>query len=269
MPEFQRYQQAFAAHIRDPKRNPRPAGVPARRMRIYNELLLNNLDGFLLACFPVSRRILGKRQWNRLVRDFFSEHACQSPIFRKIPEEFVQYLQQERQAREDDPPWLPHLAHYEWIELALSVSPLDMTGVHAYPDGNLMTGPPCLNPVHAVCRYPYAVQGLSPKTKAATPLETTILAHRDHEDVVRFIEINPVTARLVELLTPGELTGAAALEQIAAELQHPSPEAVIQGGIAILNQLRAANFILGTLLSCQLSVFSRLVGASRPAFTDN
>lgn len=247
MPEFQRYQQAFAAHIRDPKRNPRPAGVPARRMRVYNELLLNNLEGFLLACFPVLRRILGQRAWNRLVRDFFSEHACQSPIFRQIPEEFVQYLQQERQSRKDDPPWLPHLAHYEWIELALSVSPLDMSNLHANPDGDLMSGHPRLNPVHALCRYPYAVHRLSPKTRTAMPQETLILAHRDPEDVVRFIEINPVTARLVELLASGELTGAVALEQIVAELQHPKPETVIQGGIDILHQLRAAKVILGTV----------------------
>jgi hypothetical protein len=246
MPDFQDFQRAFTAHIRDPKRNPRPVGVPARRMQVYNELLLNNLEGFLLACFPVLRQVLGKRNWNRLVRDFFSEHTCQSPIFRQIPEEFVQYLQQERQAHENDPPWLPHLAHYEWIELALSVSPLDMRDIHANPEGDLMTGHPCLNPVHAVCHYPYAVHRIGPKNKIATPLTTTILAHRDHEDVVRFIEINPITARLVELLEPGKLTGAAALEQIATELQHSRPETVIQGGITILDQLRAAQVILGT-----------------------
>ena len=59
-PPFQEYQYAFAAHIRDPRANPRPPGVPARRTRVYNELLFNNLEGFLLACFPVTRKVLGK-----------------------------------------------------------------------------------------------------------------------------------------------------------------------------------------------------------------
>lgn len=245
--DFQRFQQAFTAHIRDPKRHPRPAGVPARRMRVYNELLLNNLDGFLLACFPVLRQVLGTRKWNRLVREFFAEHACQTPIFRQIPEEFVQYLQQAREPHENDPPWLPHLAHYEWIELVLSVSPLDMHDIHANPEGDLMTGHPCLNPVLAVCRYPYAVHRIGPKNKAGVPQETIILAVRDQEDIVRFIEINPITARLVDLLKSGELTGTAALAQIAAELQHTNTEVVIQGGIAILDQLRAAQIILGTV----------------------
>ena len=35
---------------------PRPAGVPARRMEVYNELLFNNICGFLDACFPLCRR---------------------------------------------------------------------------------------------------------------------------------------------------------------------------------------------------------------------
>ena len=89
---LQRYQYAFTAHIRDPRNNPRPAGVPARRMKVYNELLYNNLEGFLLACFPVSRRILGKARWGRLVRAFFAGHRCRTPFFRQIPEELVQWL---------------------------------------------------------------------------------------------------------------------------------------------------------------------------------
>ena len=128
----------------------------------------------------------------------------------------------------------------------LSVSPLDMRDMRANPGGDLMTGYPCLNPVHAICRYPYAVQRIGPKSKAGIQQETIILALRDHEDIVRFIEVNPVTAQLVELLESGKFTGTAALAKIAAELQHTNPEAVIQGGIVILDQLRAAQVILGT-----------------------
>jgi len=93
LPAFQQYQFDFSAHIRNPKENPRPQGVEARRMKIYNELLYNNLEGFLLACFPVLQRILGSRKWAKLVREFFAEHRCHTPFFRQIPDEFVQYLQ--------------------------------------------------------------------------------------------------------------------------------------------------------------------------------
>jgi hypothetical protein len=53
---FQDFQMAFAARLRDPRANPRPAGVPPRRMRAYEELLYNNIESFVGACFPISKR---------------------------------------------------------------------------------------------------------------------------------------------------------------------------------------------------------------------
>ena len=76
LPAFQRYQLAFTAHIRDPKAQPRPKQVEARRMKVYTELLFNNVEGALLACFPVLRQVLGVRKWNRLAREFFAVHRC-------------------------------------------------------------------------------------------------------------------------------------------------------------------------------------------------
>ena len=58
---FTDYQAAFAARIRDPKHAPRPPGAPAKRMRVYEELLFNNLENFLLACYPITRKLLGAR----------------------------------------------------------------------------------------------------------------------------------------------------------------------------------------------------------------
>jgi hypothetical protein len=243
---FQAFQFEFTRHIRDPKTHPRPAGVPARRMRVYNELLYNNLEGFLLACFPVLRQILGKRKWTAMVRDFFAVHRCHTPFFRQIPDEFIQYLQTERGVRETDPPFLLELAHYEWIELVLSVStkeaPADID-----PDGDLLTGVPALNPVHALLQYAYPVHRIGPRHKPTTPPAepTLLLVFRDFGYKTRFIHLNPVSARLVALLEAASLTGLQALEQIAEELKHPAPAAVIAGGLEILQNLRRQGAVLG------------------------
>jgi hypothetical protein len=247
LPAFQAFQFEFTRHIRDPKAHPRPQGVPARRMKIYNELLFNNLEGFLLACFPVLRQVLGKRKWTSLVRDFFAGHRCHTPFFRQIPDEFVHYLQSGRGARESDPPFLLELAHYEWIELVLSVSnkeaPADIE-----PDGDLLHAIPVLNPVLSVLQYAYPVHRIGPCFKpAAPPSEPThLLVFRDAEFEVRFVHLNPVSARLVALLGEGLVTGQQALERIAEELKHPAPAAVISGGLDILRSLRAQQAILGT-----------------------
>ncbi len=246
--KFQAFQYAFTRHIRDPKAHPRPAGVSAQRMNIYNELLYNNLESFLLACFPVLRQLLGPRKWGKLVREFFSEHRCRTPIFRQIPDEFVHYVQSERGVRDSDPPFMLELAHYEWIELVLSVSNKETPLAHIDPDGDLAGGHPALNPVLALLQYQYPVHRIGPKFKPRTPpaQPTYLLVFRDQEFAVEFIELNPVSARLVDLLQSSKLNGEKLLKKIAKELQHPDPQLVIQGGLDILRELRAAGAILGT-----------------------
>lgn len=243
LPEFQRYQLAFTAHIRDPRANPRPAGIEARRMKIYNELLYNNIEGFLLACFPVLRKVLGVRRWAKLVRGFFATHRSRTPYFRQIPDEFIQYLQNEWTPADDYPPFLLALAHYEWIELVLSVS---NRGAERAIDAeaDLMEGVPLLNPVLANLRYDWPVHHIAPRRRVQ-PAETWLLVFRDAGDQVQFSEINAFTARLLALLDPGTLSGRAALQQIADESRHPDPGLILQAGGELLKDLRARGAILG------------------------
>jgi uncharacterized protein len=243
LPEFQRYQLAFTAHIRDPRAHPRPAGVEARRMKLYNGLLYNNIERFLLACFPVMRQVLGSRKWAQLVRAFFSTHRSHTPYFRQIPDEFVQFLLGEWTAPEGYPPYLLALAHYEWIELALSVS---NRGVDCAFDaeGDLLDGVPVLNPVLANLRYDWPVHRIAPRRKVR-PAETFLLAFRDHADAVQFSEINAFTARLLTLFEPRTMNGRTALRQIANESRHPDPDLLLQAGGALLADLRARGAILG------------------------
>lgn len=245
---FQAFQSEFTRHIRNPKAHPRPIGVTARRMKVYNELIYNNLEGFILACFPVLHQVLGARKWGKLVREFLIEHRCHSPFFRQIPDEFVQYLQSERGLRENDPPFLLELAHYEWIELVLAVSNKETPLTQIDPDGDLSSGRPALNPVLALLQYQYPVQRIRPnfKPRAASPQPIYLLVFRNADCKVAFIELNPVSARLVDLLQAEQLSGEKALTIIAKELNHPDPLVVMQGGLGTLHELQGVGAILGT-----------------------
>ena len=242
------YQYAFTAHIRDPRAHSRPAGVPAARMRVYNELLYNNVEGFLLACFPVTRKVLGQRSWSRLVRAFFAGHRCRSPLFRQIPEEFMQWLQGARAPQLETPPFLAHLAHYEWAELAVDTSPLELPLDQVDPDADLLAGRPALNPVSMQLSYPFPVHRIGPRFKPQAPdtEATHLLVVRDRHDKVRFDVLNLVTARLLTLLQPGTHTGRDAALRVAAELGHPDREAVVEGARRVLDDLRAQDAVLGT-----------------------
>lgn len=246
LPEFQRFQYAFTAHIRDPKANACPRGIDATRMRIYRRLVYNNVENFLLMCFPVLRKVLGTRRWRRLVRAFLATHRSRSPFFREIPDEFIQFLQTEWTSPADYPEFMLELAHYEWIELALSISMdvPDWEGID--PEGSLLEQRPVLNPVLANLCYRWPVHRIAPRTRIMS-IETYLLVFRDTGDQIRFTEINAFTSRLVKLLETTGHTGQTALEIVATESHHPSPEVVIQGGLAIMRDLQARGALLGVL----------------------
>jgi hypothetical protein len=237
---FQRFQAEMGRHLRDPRRQPRPAATPARRMAVYRELLYNNLEGFLLACFPITRRILGDRRWPALVRAFFREARCQTPYFREIPREFLDWLSAREPA---GPAWLEELAHYEWVELAVDV--MDVAPPPHDPAGDPMDGIPVLAPALMNLSYNWPVHRIGPAWQPRKPVPTHLLVYRDAADEVQFLELNPVAARLVDLLLEGRLCGREACATIAAGLGHADPQAVIGHGARLLDELRAAGALLG------------------------
>ena len=44
---FRQIQRDFASNIRDPLRFSPPAGIPAQRMAVYQELFFNNIENFI------------------------------------------------------------------------------------------------------------------------------------------------------------------------------------------------------------------------------
>jgi hypothetical protein len=245
---FKKHQYAFTAHLRDPANNPAPHGIEDRRLGIYRDLLYNNVESFIANGFPVLRSIYNDNSWHRMVRDFFARHKSSTPYFLEISQEFLDYLQSEHEAQPEDPAGLLELAHYEWVELALMVSDeiadLDMID----PNGDLLHRHPVLSPVAWPLAYQYPVHKMGPDYLPDEPPSqpSYLIAYRDRLDEVKFLEINPVTARLVNLLQENpEITGELALDQIAHEMNHPNPAIVTEGGLSALQELQRHGIVLG------------------------
>ena len=251
-PAFQQLQYRFAAHLRDPDRRRAPAGIEARRLKIYTELFYNNVQGFLASAFPVLRRITPDDRWHALVRDFYARHESHQPLFHKIAAEFLEYLAHRRRRRgvsRGDWPFLQELAHYEWVELALSVAETELTPDLADPNGDLLEGVPVVSPLAWSLAYAYPVHRIGPEFLPQEPpaQPTHLIVYRNRQDDVRFMEANAVTARLLELLQGrSRASGRAQLRRLARELKHPQPEAVVAQGAAILTGLRERDIVLGT-----------------------
>lgn len=242
---FQQFQYALARHLRDPRGAARPVGVTPRRAGIYRELLRNNLEGFLLACFPLTHALLGARRWRRLVDLFFREARCQTPYFREIPREFLRWLLAADALPMPLPAWTRELAHYEWVELA--VETMETTAPPAHEaSGDLLAGRPVLAPALMNLAYAWPVHRIGHAWRPRKPQAAHLLVFRDATDSVRFVELNPFSARLVALLQAEHgLTGEAACLRLAEETAHPDAAALCGHGGRLLDELRAAGAILG------------------------
>jgi hypothetical protein len=215
-------QRAFAAHLRDPDRVPAPADIEPRRMAIYRELFFNNVVDLLGGAFPVARRILGTERWRRLIRGFYAGHHAHTPYFLELPREFAEWLRAREVRAGEEPAFLDELAHYEWVELALSVSE-EIPPAAAAPTLSPLDQPLAVSPLAWPLAYRWPVHQLSPEYQPAEPpeLPTFLVVYRDALDTVQFLEIGAETARLLDALerTPG-LTGRALLAR-----QPAAPEA--------------------------------------------
>jgi hypothetical protein len=247
---FKDKQYAFAAHIRDPENVAAPEGIESRRMEIYRTLFFNNLYNLLGTFFPVLRKIHSDDQWRHFVRGFMQVHQAQTPYFLQLPEEFLGYLQDEYESAGDDYPFLLELAHYEYAELALSVSEEenDLSGVD--PNGDLLANIPVKSALAWSYAYHYPVHRISPD---CLPTETEdqpiyLALYRGSDGEVGFLELNAITAALLDAIEFNEdkLTGEQLLRALAEKIDYPDADALVAHGADALLEMRQLEILSGT-----------------------
>ena len=247
---FKDKQYAFAAHIRDPENVPAPEGIESRRMAIYRKLFFNNLYNLLGTFFPVMRKIHDDQQWRRFVRGFMQHHQAETPYFLQLPQEFLAYLQSSFTPADDDYPFLLELAHYEYAELELAVTEQenDLQGVD--PNGDLLAGIPVKSALSWSYAYRYAVHRISPTYLPEEPeAQPVYLAlYRGNDDSVGFLELNAVTAALLDAIefNTENKSGEELLRALAAKINYPDADALVAHGADALREMRELEILTGT-----------------------
>ncbi len=241
-------QQRFTDHVRNPGEVSAPEGIEGRRIKIYNDLIYNNIEGFLSGGFPVLQSLYREEDWHRLVRDFIVNYRCASPYFLEISQEFLNYLMNNRRPSPVDPPFALELAHYEWVELALDVSTEVFPEEGVDPCADPVEGIPVISPLAMNLQYRYPVHeigpGLEPDQPPSQP--TFLVVYRNREEQVRFLESNAATARLLELVAANsERTGRQLLEQLAEEMNAESVTSVVDFGARMLTEFLDQDILAG------------------------
>lgn len=249
-PDFQARQYAFAAHLRDPENVAAPEGIEDRRLAIYRKLFFNNLYNLLGNMFPVLKKLLSDDRWRGMIRQFMQHHKAQTPYFLKLPEEFLSFLEHRYEPPADEHPFLLELAHYEYAELALSVSTEenDLSGID--PDGDLLSEIPVKSVLTWAYAYHYPVHRICPDFLPTEPAEQPVYLalYRNSNDKVRFLELNAVTAGLLDAVENNREgnSGEALLRTLAARINYPDVDALIGHGADALNEMRRLEILTGT-----------------------
>jgi hypothetical protein len=224
MKSFQVTQHDFIQHIKNPEANPFDGGIEDRRLKIYRELFFNNILGFLSSGFPVLESLYSEQQWEVLARKFFIEHQCSSPYFIDISKEFVEYLSNEYELSEFDPVFMGELAHYEWLELDVSVRKSSQMA-KAW-DGHSQITQVQMSDLASLVSYQYPVHQISSHFQPSQTNEVVYLViYRDATDEVHFTLINAVSAHLLNTILQ---QGVATVDSLSQTMIEAMPQLDVQ-----------------------------------------
>lgn len=226
---------SFADAIRNPANAGKEDADVQRRMSIYRSLFFNNVNGFLQNGFPVLYSLYSASDWENLVRRFFIEHACSSPYFIDISKEFVEYLSNGYTLTDSDPVFMKELAHYEWLELALSVrktnTPVSYCTSQQIPEQIVAS------PLSELVSYPYPVHQISVDFQ---PQESTgvhyYLLYRNPQQHVRFQHLAPLSAMTFNLLAQQALSIEQVTDSLSEQVGDMNQANLIEGLQSLIQQ---------------------------------
>jgi hypothetical protein len=247
--ELKHTQYGFTAYLRDPQAAACPPDVPVRRMQAYRELLTNNVESAISACFPVLKELVGEPRWHNLIELFFATHRARSPIYREIPVEFRAWLEATPlMDLKRELPYLLALAHYEWMELALDIDPAEIPATGIDPHGDLLAGIPVLNPLARLLTYGFPVHRIGPdcQPKEPEPEPTRLVMVRNRDHTIGFLEVNPLVARLFEVIRDNHTdSGQALLDRLHNDFAAIPATTFRAGGSVALQELASRDIVLG------------------------
>lgn len=170
----------------------------ARRLKVYQELVFNNAEGFCANAFPVLKTVFTDAQWHSLIRAFLIYGEKSSPYFVDIAEQFLLFLtgQHVKESGVVVPPYLHELAHYEWVELTVSLQepPTKNDEWHERSTLNVPDSTWAL-------AYHYPVHTIKAERIAELkPIATCLVVYLDHQGEVCFLHTNHASIYLLNYI---------------------------------------------------------------------
>jgi hypothetical protein len=223
------------------------AAFGAHRLQIYRRHIGRMMERAVRQEIPRTAARLGPA-FATWVGRWLAEEAPRSPYFRDLAFELVAWAAPRwavDAGHDGMPSYLGDLARHELAYFEVAASP---EGEDAAPPAEIdLERRVRFSASTRICRYDHAVHRLDAALDARDVPErapTALLAYRDEDHDVRFLELTPLAAAILERLSRGEPLGQGvrgACDALGATVD----AAVIQSTAALLEDLIARRAILG------------------------
>jgi len=216
-----------------------------KRILVYRKLVRRGLAAAIRKQIPRSAARLGAR-FEAYVDRFIEEEAPRSPYLRLAIAEFLTWARTRWNDDNDVPDYIGDLAQHEHSYFDISAAEAHEQRGPVLPELELER-PTRFDASTRLYRYAYAVHRLSDdlaSTDEPAREPTALLAYRDAEHEVHYLELTPLAASILERLLAGEELGAAITTACAA-LGQPLAAPVLESTAALLTKLRERGALLG------------------------
>jgi hypothetical protein len=220
----------------------------AERLAVYRKLVRRRLRDAVELAIPRTKARLGPI-FDEWFDRFLAERGPRSHYLRDVTTEFLDFLAPLAESDARIPPWTLDLARHEALDIVVG------SLAEAVEPGAV----PALDPDHGlafsgaarVVRYRFAVHRLSAELDDRSEPErtpTALFVYRSPEHDVRYLELTPLAAAILEHLLEGA-TLREALEHGSRALGVPLDGAVLDGTARVLADLSERGAISGARAS--------------------
>lgn len=240
--DFRQSQFALARYLRNPLAVLPPEEVTIEDAIACTQAMAAHLSEVLDTAFPVTHALLGEDLWQQAVRLFLKEAPSHAPWAGAVQRAFVAHVSQSP-SMQGLPAWLQDLAHYEWLQNAVSTASVNWPAFDVH--GDVMQRAVVLNPTHVEAVYEWPLHGTSDEHKLNDMQHIYVSMLRDVNDELHVFDSSMFRSQLLDLLREGQ-TGVQALLTLARWLSHPEPETFVHEAKPVMLQLQREGVVLGT-----------------------
>ena len=218
------------------------------RLGLYRRLIRNNLVGVTSQMMPRARarlNAIAAGAFDETFDAFLEAVAPRTHYLRDVPGEFLAWAIPRWKDRPDIPAYVADLAAHELVEFAIAAAPTPLAAPPLAEIG--LDRPLVFADARRLARYGHAVHELPPSVDDRTvPAErdVSILVYRDANHRVRFLDLSPLAATIVERLFAGESL-ATALGPASALHGHVLDDAILADVARLLADLGERGVLLG------------------------